>query len=123
VTLASTSTVTHATAQVLERLRRSAPRVQCLTNTVAQAITVNCLHALGVRASMATHRDEIVAMSRSADALLVNLGTIEPVRLEALARLLKEDSLSDKPLVSIRCSSSIRRCGSRGRRVCSGGGA
>jgi hydroxyethylthiazole kinase len=99
VTLASTSTVTHATAQVLDRLRRSAPRVQCLTNTVAQAITANCLHALGVRASMATHPDEIVAMSRSADSLLVNLGTIEPVRLDALVRLLDDTELSGKPLV------------------------
>lgn len=99
MTLAQTSPMTRATEQVLDRLRKSAPRVQCLTNTVAQAITANCLHALGVRASMATHPDEIVAMSRSADALLVNLGTIEPVRLDALARLLGEDNLSGKPLV------------------------
>lgn len=99
MTLAQTSSVTRATEQVLDRLRKSAPRVQCLTNTVAQAITANCLHALGVRASMATHPDEIVAMSRSADALLVNLGTIEPVRLDALARLLGDDNLSGKTLV------------------------
>lgn len=87
------------TRTVLSRLGARHPRVQCLTNTVAQAITANCLLALGARVSMATHPDEIVAMTASADAVLINLGTIDPVREMALARLLDADALVGKCVV------------------------
>ncbi len=80
-------------------LRASAPRIQCLTNTVAQAITANCLHALGARASMATHADEIVAMTASAQAVVINLGTIDAARLDGIERLLASSALDGKPVV------------------------
>ncbi len=86
-------------SKAVARLRAAAPRVQCLTNTVAQAITANALHALGVRASMATHADEIVAMTASAEAVLINLGTIDAVRLAGIERLLASSALDGKPLV------------------------
>jgi hydroxyethylthiazole kinase len=86
-------------ADVLAAVRRRAPRVQCLTNTVAQAITANALHAIGAGASMAIHSDEVVAMSRSADAVLVNLGTPDAARIEAIGRLLAAGTLGDKPVV------------------------
>ena len=78
------------TADVLARLRATAPRVQCLTNTVAQSITANVLLAVGARVSMATHPEEVVAMTASADALLINLGTIDAARIEAIPRLLAD---------------------------------
>lgn len=80
-------------------LRARAPRVQCLTNTVAQAITANGLHALGASASMAAHSGEIVGMTASADAVLINLGTIDAIRLDALDRLLENGALAGKPIV------------------------
>lgn len=83
----------------LALLRAASPRVQCLTNTVAQAITANCLHALGVRASMATHAEEIVDMSTSADALLINLGTIDQARIDGIEALLADERLATKPTV------------------------
>jgi hydroxyethylthiazole kinase len=81
------SKVLQRAADAFPRLRARGPRVQCLTNTVAQAITANTLLALGCRVSMATHVDEVIAMTESADALLINLGTLDAGRVDAIAAL------------------------------------
>ncbi len=86
-------------ASACAKLRAAAPRVQCLTNTVAQAFTANCLHALGVRASMATHPAEVLDMTLSADAVLINLGTLDAARVDAMGVLLDDPRLRTKPLV------------------------
>ena len=84
---------------ILVRLRERAPRVQCLTNSVAQQITANVLLAAGARVSMATHPDEVVDMTASADALLINLGTIDAARIAAIPRLLTDARVLAKPRV------------------------
>jgi hydroxyethylthiazole kinase len=63
--------------------------VQCLTNTVAQNLTANVLLAVGAGVSMAQHPAEVLAMSRSAQALLINLGTLDTAREEAINALLE----------------------------------
>ena len=80
-------------------LRTRAPRVQCLTNTVAQQITANTLLALGARVSMASHPAEVVAMSETADALLINLGTPDAARLDAVAALSRSQRVQSKPVL------------------------
>jgi hydroxyethylthiazole kinase len=87
------------TTALLARLRARAPRVQCLTNTVAQQITANVLLAVGARVSMATHPDEVVDMTASADALLINLGTLDAARVAAIPRLLADRRVLAKPRV------------------------
>jgi hydroxyethylthiazole kinase len=73
---------------ILGRVSRQKPRVQCLTNTVAQNLTANTLLAIGADVSMAQHPAEILAMSASAQALLVNLGTLDLAREAAINALL-----------------------------------
>ena len=87
------------TGLVLGRLRARMPRVQCLTNTVGQPITANVLLAIGARVSMATHPDEVVAMTASADALLINLGTLDTARVAAIPRLLADARVMALPRV------------------------
>lgn len=94
-----TASVPSAEVELTRRLAERSPRVQCLTNTVAQAITANALLALGVRVSMAIHPDEVVAMTQGADAVLINLGTLDPVREAAIDRLVGSGVLSGKPVV------------------------
>lgn len=84
---------------VLAALRTRAPRVQCLTNTVAQQITANVLLAAGARVSMATHPAEVVDMTASADAVLFNLGTIDAARIDAIPRLLADARVGALPRV------------------------
>lgn len=86
-------------ASALASLRLRGPRVQCLTNTVAQSITANLLHAAGVRASMSTHPAEVAAISASADALLVNLGTPDAAREAAVPIAVAAASRAGRPIV------------------------
>ncbi|MCA0319237.1 MAG: hydroxyethylthiazole kinase [Proteobacteria bacterium] len=65
-------------AELLGRVRQRRPRVHCITNTVAQEITANAVLAAGAIPSVTIALDEIAAFVASADALLINLGTLEP---------------------------------------------
>ncbi len=70
-------------AAILDRLRTRRPRIHCITNTVAQTFTANMLLAVGAVPSMTVAPDEITAFLARADALLVNLGTLDRERREA----------------------------------------
>jgi len=72
-------------ADILERLRARAPRVHCITNTVAQAFTANMLLAAGAIPSMTIAPEEISAFVGSAGSLLVNLGTCDAQRRHAIS--------------------------------------
>jgi len=70
-------------ADVLARLRAKNPRVHCITNAVAQNFTANVLLAAGAVPSMTVAPDEIGEFAARADALLVNLGTLDRERRDA----------------------------------------
>jgi hydroxyethylthiazole kinase len=71
-------------ADVLARIRERAPRVHCITNSVAQQFTANMLLAAGAVPSMTISAEEIGAFVAGADALLVNLGTFDRERKSAV---------------------------------------
>lgn len=87
------------TADILARLRVRAPRVHCITNSVAQAFTANTLLAAGAIPSMTLSADEIGAFVARADALLINLGTFDEERREATAAALEVASERRTPWV------------------------
>ncbi len=71
-------------ADVLGRIRGRRPRVHCITNAVAQNFTANMLLAAGAIPSMTIAIDEVGDFVARADALLVNLGTLDPERRAAI---------------------------------------
>jgi hydroxyethylthiazole kinase len=71
-------------ADVMTRLRARGPRVHCITNTVAQTFTANALLAVGAIPSMTIAPQEIADFAARADALLINLGTFDAERQEAI---------------------------------------
>jgi hydroxyethylthiazole kinase len=71
-------------ADVLARIRARRPRVHCITNSVAQNFTANMLLAAGAVPSMTIAAEEIAGFVAGADALLVNLGTLDPARRAAI---------------------------------------
>jgi len=77
-------------ADVLARIRARGPRVHCITNSVAQNFTANMLLAAGAIPSMTTDPAEIREFVASADALLVNLGTLDGERQTAIKEALAE---------------------------------
>lgn len=86
-------------ASVLARVAETRPRVQCLTNTVAQNITANMLLAFGAIPSMAIHVDEVAAMAEGAGAILINIGTINAESELAIPKLLEVARDRAKPLI------------------------
>jgi hydroxyethylthiazole kinase len=74
---------------LLRLVRERHPRVHCITNTVVQDFTANVLLAAGAIPSMTTSPAEIANFVSGADALLVNLGTFDEERREAVGLALE----------------------------------
>ncbi|MGA7597512.1 MAG: hydroxyethylthiazole kinase [Pseudolabrys sp.] len=81
---ASRKSVAQSAAEILTRLRAQRPRVHCITNTVAQNLTANALLAVGCVPSMTLSMEEVDSFVSGAQALLVNLGTFDGERREAM---------------------------------------
>lgn len=77
---APSSEVVERAAALVGALRARAPRIHCITNSVAQAFTANVLLAAGAVPSMTTSPGEVGAFVKGCDALLVNLGTLDEER-------------------------------------------
>src|SRR3982074_1532370 len=88
-----------AAAAVLARLRAKNPRVHCITNAVAQNFTANVLLAAGAVPSMTVDPVEIAEFVARADALLVNLGTLNRGRREAAEIAIEQISDERRPWV------------------------
>lgn len=71
-------------AQCVARFRAARPHVHCITNSVAQNFTANVLLAAGATPSMTIAAEEIADFVTMADALLVNLGTMDADRTKAV---------------------------------------
>jgi hydroxyethylthiazole kinase len=83
----------------LDRVRSLAPRIHCLTNTVAQTLTANLLLAVGASPAMSMALDEIDDVVARSDALLVNLGTLDDQRRAAMTRAVAVAGRYGKPWV------------------------
>lgn len=71
-------------AALIAQVRERRPRVHCITNTVVQELTANVLLAAGAIPSMTTSPEEIGYFVSGADVLLVNLGTLDKERRDAI---------------------------------------
>ncbi|TYC48646.1 hydroxyethylthiazole kinase [Rhodobacterales bacterium] len=84
--------------RLLERVREKAPRVHTITNAVAQSFTANALLALGAVPSMTIAKEEVAGFAASADALLVNLGTLDEARRAAIPLAIEAARSAGKPV-------------------------
>lgn len=71
-------------ASLIAHVRERRPRVHCITNSVVQELTANVLLAAGAIPSMTTSPEEIGYFASGADVLLINLGTLDRERREAI---------------------------------------
>jgi hydroxyethylthiazole kinase len=86
-------------AALLDRLRARSPRVHCITNAVAQNFTANVLLAAGAVPSMTLSVEEIGPFVAGANALLVNLGTLDRERREATVMAVEAATRGNVPWV------------------------
>ncbi len=70
-------------SDIIARLRERRPVVHCITNAVAQRFTANVMLAVGAIPAMTIAPEEIAEFVGRADALLINLGTLDAGRCEA----------------------------------------
>ncbi len=70
--------------QVLSSVRQRKPVVHAITNWVTANEVASCLHAIGARPIMAIAPEEVEEVTSRAEALVLNLGTPSPARIEAM---------------------------------------
>jgi hydroxyethylthiazole kinase len=69
-------------------VRRAAPLVHNITNFVVMNFTANALLAVGASPVMAHAREEVEDMAGIAQALVLNIGTLEPAWIDSMKRAL-----------------------------------
>ena len=70
--------------ELLDKIRRDAPLVHNITNFVVMNPTANILLALGASPVMAHSRQEVAEMAGLAGALVINIGTLSEIWVEAM---------------------------------------
>ncbi len=85
--------------QVLERMRARCPLVHCMTNEVVKDITANVLLAIGASPAMVEHAGEAAEFAAFADALLINLGTLDDEQIHAQREAILAYNRAGKPWV------------------------
>lgn len=68
----------------VEAVRRSSPLVHCITNFVTVNFTANVLLAVGAAPAMVVAREEVSEFAAIANALSINLGTIDSVQAQSI---------------------------------------
>jgi len=90
---------TYMLSKILERTRSTSPLVHCISNYVTANDCVNLLLASGASAIMADDADEVEEITAMGQALVINLGTPNPRRLEAMLKAGKAANRLGHPVV------------------------
>ena len=86
-------------SELLGELRRKNSLVQCLQTPVSMDITANVLLAAGAAPAMVCSEEETPAFLPKADALYVNMGTLNAVRVREVTVAIAEATRLKKPWV------------------------
>ncbi len=87
------------TAAVYEKARDSGKLIHCITNPIAVTRSADAVLALGCRPIMAEHPAEAAEITRTADALLLNLGNITDARIASIRISAETAALNGIPFV------------------------
>jgi hydroxyethylthiazole kinase len=91
--------LTELAASLLDRLRAEPIRVHAITNAAAQNLTANLLLAAGAIPSLTIAPEEVPAFTERANALLINLGTLDQDRCAAIPAAIETARARGKPWV------------------------
>lgn len=95
-----TERVTAAEAgDLLQRVREKRPRVHALMNTVVQKFTADGITAVGAIPSMTSSLEEIADFVTKADALTINLGTLDQERRKVIRLAVEVANAAGKPWI------------------------
>ncbi|MGH6896589.1 MAG: hydroxyethylthiazole kinase, partial [Geminicoccaceae bacterium] len=83
----------------LQAIRQRAPLVHNITNFVAMEVAANCLLALGASPAMVHADEEVEDFVAIASSLVVNIGTLSPPWVAAMARAAARATALGRPWV------------------------
>lgn len=83
----------------LNEIRKDNPLIICMTNDVVKNFTANGLLALGASPAMAEAKEEMDAFLSVAGALLINIGSLHPSRVEDMREAVKYANKHQVPVV------------------------
>jgi len=90
---------TETFVQVLLKVRERKPVVHAITNWVTASEVASALHAIGARPIMAFAAEEVEEITSKADALVLNLGTPTPDRIETMIRAGRQANGQSHPVL------------------------
>lgn len=94
--------------QIREAITEKAPLIHAITNPISINMCANAILALGARPVMAEHPKEVQKITKSANALCLNLGNITDARIKSIKISAKCANKNNIPyvldLVGIGCS-------------------
>ena len=97
---------------IRETVRQMQPLIHCITNPISINQCANGILAIGARPMMAEHPREAAEITRTAGALMLNLGNITDARMESMLICAKTANEAGIPIlpdaVGISCS-TLRR--------------
>ena len=70
--------------EIREAVKREKPLVHCITNPISIQACANTVLAVGARPVMAEHPKEVAEITKTAQALVLNLGNITDVRMQSM---------------------------------------
>lgn len=84
---------------ILEKIKSQRPLIHSITNPVVMNFTANGLLAFGASPVMANAKEEVAEITEKADALILNLGMLNPIQLEAMLIAGKTANKNGIPIV------------------------
>ncbi len=98
---------------IREEIAKHKPLVHCITNPISINQCANAILSVGARPIMAEHPKEVLEITNSADALMLNMGNITDARIKSIKLSLeraKERKISVLlDVVGVACSKFRRR--------------
>jgi hydroxyethylthiazole kinase len=88
-----------ALAGILTELRRKQPVVHVITNWVTAGDVAAVLHSAGARPIMASASEEVTEIVSSSEALVLNLGTPDPLRVNAMLQAGRRANVLGLPVI------------------------
>ncbi|WP_461865961.1 hydroxyethylthiazole kinase [Thermococcus sp.] len=85
--------------EALEKLRKRRPLVHNITNFVVMNTTANALLAIGASPVMAHAEEELEEMIKIADAVVINIGTLDRQWISSMEKAVKIAGELEKPIV------------------------
>ena len=108
--------------EVCGAVREKRPLIHCITNPISINQCANAILAAGARPIMAEHPAEVKEITETADALMLNLGSITDARMQSMEISLRAATEKGIPVVldvvGTACSTLRREFAARLLLIC-----